>query len=228
MNLDERLNATQLIPNGAIERALEHSFKDKWYAYFFDAWAIQRMRLTVTARTVWRHGQALMRQSSELSSTRRKHKIRQEKMPLQYLDGLYEYARILTCNDTDAEDLVRKSFLRAAKIHRQMRPNSDLQLMLFAILRDVFRKQVRNVGKKYGRGEKSNEPITSYATKVRSTDIRNAIGLLPEEDRELIVLSDFQAFSYQQIARLLNRPTDTVASRLFQARNKLSQLLASA
>jgi RNA polymerase sigma-70 factor, ECF subfamily len=227
MDLDEQPNTTQWIPNGAIENALEHSFKDRWYAYFVEAWEIRRMHLTVTARALWRRSQALMRQSSRPSSSRRKHNILRQEMPLQYLDGLYEYARILTCNDTDAEDLVRKCFLRVAKIRRRMRPNSDLQLMLFTILRDAFRKQVRNVGKKYGRGENWNEPITSYATKFRSTDIRNVIGLLPEEDRELIVLRDFQAFSYQQIARLLNRPTDTVASRLFHARNKLSQLLTS-
>jgi RNA polymerase sigma-70 factor, ECF subfamily len=221
------INQPKFQPNEAIEKVLDHSFKDKWYAYFADAWEIRRRHFTIAARLIWQRSQVLMRPSFERSSSQHQYKKLQQEVLLQYFDGLYEYAKILTCNDADAEALVRKSILLAAKTPGQMRPNSDLQLWLFTIVREAFRKKARNTGKKYGREERSYESITFYATRDRSTDIRNAIGLLPEEDRELIVLRDFQAFSYQQIGRLLNRPTEMVASSLSQARNRLNQLLAS-
>jgi hypothetical protein len=51
----------------------------------------------------------------DLFSGPRKHKTFQEEMPLEYPDGLYEYAKILTSNNADAEALVLKAYLHAAK-----------------------------------------------------------------------------------------------------------------
>jgi RNA polymerase sigma-70 factor, ECF subfamily len=56
---------------------------------------------------------------------------------LQHLDGLYAYAMTLTRNQSEAEDLVQETYLRAMNAFDRLRPDSNLKSWLFTILRNV-------------------------------------------------------------------------------------------
>jgi RNA polymerase sigma-70 factor (ECF subfamily) len=58
-----------------------------------------------------------------------------------------------------------------------------------------------------------------------SKAIREAIDLLPEHHRSVVVLRDLHDFSYNEIADSLNLPLNTVKSYLFRARQQLQSLL---
>jgi RNA polymerase sigma-70 factor (ECF subfamily) len=64
---------------------------------------------------------------------------------------------------------------------------------------------------------------------VRSEDrqrLRQALEGLPPESREVLVLREFEGFSYKDIARIAGIPQGTVMSRLARARERLQQTLA--
>ena len=48
---------------------------------------------------------------------------------------------------------------------------------------------------------------------------------LKSEDREIIILKEFNELSYKEIAEILNIPVGSVMSRLFYARQKLGKLM---
>ncbi|MEW6332917.1 MAG: sigma-70 family RNA polymerase sigma factor [Thermodesulfobacteriota bacterium] len=56
--------------------------------------------------------------------------------------------------------------------------------------------------------------------------VRECIGLLPGDQREVLVLRDIQGFSYEEIGEILGLPEGTVKSRLFRARNDLKERLS--
>lgn len=56
--------------------------------------------------------------------------------------------------------------------------------------------------------------------------LQQAINQLPDEQRIVLVLSDVQQFSYQEIAEMTDLPLGTIKSRLSRARRKLRDLLA--
>lgn len=56
--------------------------------------------------------------------------------------------------------------------------------------------------------------------------IQQAMAQLPEDQRIVLVLSDVQQLSYQEIADIINQPLGTVKSRLNRARRKLRDYLA--
>ena len=56
-------------------------------------------------------------------------------------------------------------------------------------------------------------------------EVWRALGSLSEEDREILVLREFQELAYREIAELLGCPQGTVMSRLFTARRRLRAAL---
>jgi RNA polymerase sigma-70 factor (ECF subfamily) len=55
--------------------------------------------------------------------------------------------------------------------------------------------------------------------------IQTGIAQLPEDQRIVLVLSDVQGFSYQEIAEIIDQPLGTVKSRLSRGRRRLRDLL---
>lgn len=55
--------------------------------------------------------------------------------------------------------------------------------------------------------------------------LQRGIGDLPEDQRLVLVLSDVQGFSYQEIAEIIEQPLGTVKSRLSRARGRLRDFL---
>src|SRR5215472_8249522 len=61
----------------------------------------------------------------------------------EYLDALYSYALVLARNNTEAEDLVQETCLRALRAMGRLRANSNLKSWLFTILRNIWLNQLR-------------------------------------------------------------------------------------
>ncbi|MBQ8512848.1 MAG: sigma-70 family RNA polymerase sigma factor, partial [Clostridia bacterium] len=68
-------------------------------------------------------------------------------------------------------------------------------------------------------------PEESLDKRERITGIRRAIGELPDEQRQVLILRDLHELPYSQIAELLSLELGTVKSRLNRARQNLKNIL---
>jgi RNA polymerase sigma-70 factor (ECF subfamily) len=157
---------------------------------------------------------------------------------LANIDGLYSYARVLTCNHAEAEDLVQETYLRAPVLG-SLRTGSNRKALLFTILRNVWlnplrkqRNSLRFVGIDYCYGvadsttELSEDAQDNYVNDLEARRVRGAIHKLPLEFREIIVLREYEELSHREIAGVLDCPVRTVMSRLAKARTQLRILLS--
>jgi RNA polymerase sigma-70 factor (ECF subfamily) len=55
--------------------------------------------------------------------------------------------------------------------------------------------------------------------------LQSGINQIPEDQRIVLVLSDIQGFSYQEIAEIIDQPLGTVKSRLSRGRRRLRDFL---
>ena len=152
----------------------------------------------------------------------------------EYVDGLYSYAVVLSRNRTEAEDLVQETCLRALRAMQRLRPESNIKSWLFTILRHVWLNQLRQswtagegVDLDPHKNGAAKDAHATYVSTVEREQVCNAIQQLPLEFREIILLREYEEFSYEEIATLLNCPPATVMSRLARARSKLRDSLAT-
>jgi RNA polymerase sigma-70 factor (ECF subfamily) len=161
-----------------------------------------------------------------------------EAMGIEYLDGLYGYALVLTRNHAEAEDLVQETYVRAIQAMGRLRAGSNVKGWLFTILRNVWLNQLRKRrnspqmieleggdGVVNGVVEPSKNSYDLYVSKKETEEVRAAIQKLPVESREIVLLREYEDLSYQEIASVLDCRVGTVMSRLWRAREKLRTLL---
>jgi RNA polymerase sigma factor (sigma-70 family) len=160
-----------------------------------------------------------------------------EEVVLPHLDAAFNYARWLTKNEADAEDVVQDAYVRALRFFSSLRAE-DARAWLLTIVRNTWYGRFRRRdGADHGTGfdEMSDEPPDSsldpeaLLMQQRTVDtVRAAIEQLPAGFREVIVLRELEGLSYKEIAAVIGVPMGTVMSRLARARERLLIILGPA
>jgi RNA polymerase sigma-70 factor, ECF subfamily len=159
---------------------------------------------------------------------------------VEYLDGLYSYALVLSGNHADAEDLVQETYDRAMQAMGRLRADSNTKSWFFTILRNIWVNQLRKrrscprIFETDMDNSFANEMVgpskSSYDLYVSNTEreqVRAAIQELPVDFREIIVLRECEELSYQEIASIVGCPAGTVKSQLARARSMLCIVLST-
>ena len=163
---------------------------------------------------------------------------------LSFLDALYRTALRMTRSEADAEDLVQETYIRAFRFREQFTPGTNLKAWLFRILTNTFINTYRRRQSQpeftelddvdefslYRRmsdlraSSSSSEPETEFLNGIVDTEVKDALGELPEKFRQVVLL-DVEGFSYKEIAEMLAIPIGTVMSRLHRGRKFLQKRL---
>jgi RNA polymerase sigma-70 factor, ECF subfamily len=167
-----------------------------------------------------------------------------EREALPWIDDVYRFALSLTRDESDADDVVQDTFLRAYRSWHTYLPGSDCRRWLFTICRNVFlrsRERARPtveldatdvdaaaVGSVYATAAREGfEDIFSRLDLVPA--ISDALDKVPEPFRSALIIVDVEDQSYESAAEMLGVPIGTVRSRLFRGRRLMQeQLLAYA
>jgi RNA polymerase sigma-70 factor (ECF subfamily) len=151
--------------------------------------------------------------------------------------NLFNFALKLTGDSDDAEDLVQETYLRAFRFFDKFQEGTNCKAWLFRILKNLFinrYKQIQNSPEKidyedveyFYENAKPSSANDSYLTRelfenLLNDDITAAINELSVEFRTVIILSDIEDMTYEEIAEFIDCPIGTVRSRLHRARKML-------
>ena len=155
-----------------------------------------------------------------------------EELAMPLFDSLYNFARWLTHDTEEAEDLVQEAFRKALKGFPSFQQGTNFRAWMFRILRNTFltsRTGLKN-GMTISLDSEEGEfmlPATLETPESLLIDRSNerllqaVIEELPIIFREVILLCDVEEMSYREIAETISIPIGTVMSRLARARNAL-------
>lgn len=149
---------------------------------------------------------------------------------LAAIPPLRAFAVSLTADGDRADDLVQETLVKAWSNLDSFTPGTNMRAWLFTILRNTFysnhRKQRREVQDVEGEHAARLATHPSQNGHMDLADFREALGRLPDDQREALILIGASGFSYEEAAEICNCAVGTVKSRVNRARNKLAEMLA--
>jgi len=161
----------------------------------------------------------------------------------RYQERLFRVAYGITLDREDSAEIVQDVFLRVYQRIRNFRGESKL----YTWLRRITVNQSLNWQRRWKRRfrwhhhplEKGDSydsvtlstgpdnPETAYLEEERKQLLQEGLRALPEDARTVFVLKEMEGLSYSEIARILKIKVGTVSSRIFYARRKLKENLAT-
>ena len=159
---------------------------------------------------------------------------------IPWIDDVYRFALSLTRDESDADDVVQDTFLRAFRSWHTYLPGSDCRRWLFTICRNVFLRSrerarptveldatdvdVAATTSIYGGGAKEGFDVASARLDLAPA-INRALAKIPEPFRSTLIIVDVEDQSYEAAAEVLRVPIGTVRSRLFRGRRLMQEQL---
>ena len=149
---------------------------------------------------------------------------------LAAVPSLRAFAISLSGNVDRADDLVQETLLRALANIDSFQPGSNMPAWLFTILRNLFRseyrkrrREVEDADGSYAQSLKSQPEQTGH---IEFQEFRQALGKLPPDQREALILVGASGFSYEEAADICGCAVGTIKSRVNRARARLADMLS--
>ncbi|MGD9815468.1 MAG: RNA polymerase sigma factor [Hyphomonadaceae bacterium] len=151
------------------------------------------------------------------------------------LPRLRRFARALTGDAADADDVVQVAVERALMRLDQFQAGTRLDAWLFSIVRNAWIDETRSRARRgkllapaeLGERVGTDGEADVYA-KLEADDVWSAMRKLPDEQREAIALVCVEGLAYREAADALGVPIGTVTSRLARGREALARMLGEA
>ncbi len=154
----------------------------------------------------------------------------------RYQDQMLAYARYMGFDDAAAYDIVQDGFVRAFRHLRRCGDPERFDGWLFKIVSNVC----RTVGKR--RSKRVMDSLDDYRETLVSSEpgpherveaaslrgrVRRALDVLPDDQREALILMYLQGYSVREIADLTDSSMSAVKMRLKRGRDALKDDLES-
>ncbi len=144
----------------------------------------------------------------------------------RHKQGVYMFCIRFLGGEPAAEDIFQEVFLNLLEKIREGRSIENVQAYLMRSARNRCLNSIRD--RKYARDVDEMHdflPGENTPDYGEHEELQRALQLLPPDNREALLLAEYQGYSYDEIAKLTGVPVSTVRKRIFRARRRLRELL---
>jgi RNA polymerase sigma-70 factor (ECF subfamily) len=143
----------------------------------------------------------------------------------RYRRPIWRFFRRRTVEAGRAEELAQDTFVAMLEAVRRYEPRAAFRSYLFGIAYNVLLADRRKWVQRQTHALDGDPPADSSPDPAAALWVRRALDQLGEDDREILMLREYDQLSYQEIADFRQLPLNTVRSRLFRARIALKAAL---
>jgi RNA polymerase sigma-70 factor (ECF subfamily) len=163
----------------------------------------------------------------EMSQAQRDRIFQRELVTL--IPHLRAFARTLTGDATQADDLAQDAMIKAWDARNSFQLGTNMKAWTFMILRNQFysdkRRSWRQTQLDQEAAERTLVAVDDPEAPVALDELRLAMGMLPDEQREALILVGAGGFAYEEAAEICGCAVGTVKSRVSRARKALQGIL---
>jgi RNA polymerase sigma factor (sigma-70 family) len=144
----------------------------------------------------------------------------------RYQTPLYNFYTKMTQDRVLSEDLVQDVFLRILRYRQTYRPGTPFRAWMYQIARNARVDAMRKVKPEGPMLAEPAAPTSGDAAqqKQEAQLLQRALMQLPEDKREILILSRYQELKYEEIARLMDCEVGAVKVRVHRALQQLREV----
>lgn len=158
----------------------------------------------------------------------------------RHKEGLFNFALRFAGNRADAEDAISHTFMMVCEKRYAVKPGASFKTWAYTVARNICLSKIRTRSrfsslwflKSDSEQEQAIDVVDQKTTARDQLDqkeiadiVQKAIYKLPEEQKEALLLREYNGFTYEEIAQVLNCSLDKVKVLIFRARNYLKDVL---
>jgi len=164
-----------------------------------------------------------------------------ELIVLRYKDAIFNFIYHFVADYHRAQDISQETFLRVLKNVDRYRSRNKFKTWLYRIAVNLCKNELRDRTRHKALSldnvdldimNLSQDHYTSPDKAYEKEEIRrlveNAVNSLPEDQRMIIIMREYQDLSYEEIASALNCSLGAVKSRIYRARQNIKKMLVEA
>jgi RNA polymerase sigma-70 factor (ECF subfamily) len=140
------------------------------------------------------------------------------------------FARSLCNNPAEAEDLAQDALAKAWASRASFTMGTNLKAWTFMIVRNQFysdkRRSWRSQPLDPETAERTLVAVTNPLAGLELDDLRRALAMLPDDQREALILIGAGGLSYEEASEICGVAIGTVKSRVSRARDRLALIFA--
>ena len=142
----------------------------------------------------------------------------------QWEKPIYNFILRMIGDREEAMDLSQDCFMKAYRELKSLKDRDRFSSWLYRIAHNTCLSRIR---KDYGKTWVELDPDrgSPHEGPENRIAVEKALGHLPEDQREVVVLKVFHALKFEEIAAIQNAPVSTVKSRLYMGFEKLRSIL---
>jgi len=152
-----------------------------------------------------------------------------ERELISLIPQLRAFSRVLCRNRPAADDIVQDTLAKALRSRECYEPGTNMKAWLFTILRNTFysgtRRSWREMEWNTELGEQIAGPANGQEWALGLSDAARALGNLPPNQREALILVGAGGFTYEAAGQICDTPSGTVKSRVARGRAALVTML---
>lgn len=141
---------------------------------------------------------------------------------------LYSFCLRLAGDADNAADAVQEAFIRLIGRAGEISGAASVKSWLYTTARNQIYNEFRREGRMQEIDESAIEADTTPYAEAERTDesefFEKLLARLTLNHREVLVLREYEGYSYHEIAEMLDIPESTVKMRLFKARQSLAKM----
>lgn len=145
------------------------------------------------------------------------------------LPAVRGFARTFERDRARADDLMQETMVRAWANRDGFRDGTNMKAWLFTILRNVYRSQYRKMKPEVedvdGEYSETISVEGGQEGHIACTELREALTLLPPDQREAVIMIGATGLSYDEAAEIVGAPVGTLKARVSRGRARLAELL---
>lgn len=147
----------------------------------------------------------------------------------EVIPHLRAFGRSLSGNRDTADDLVQETLLKAWAARARFHAGTSMRAWTFTILRNLFLSQMRRARFKGEwddlTAERSLAAPASQDGSVDLSDLQRALMMLPQNQREALILVGAGGFAYEEAADICGVAVGTIKSRVARGRVALEEIM---